>query len=209
MAGRVARICENCGLNGGFTRADDGFFYCEFCNSQANDIYDTAIDDEEFFSHYTASRNRVRPANITIAEPLSEVKPTMSQFLDHDMLDNPNIEDVMDDGVGPTQPSDFGSFRENYSYEDYYTEIRLRYVKGLQLMIQFQAVALVEKFNVSPLIIGLVGPLWLRFLASTRIMADEWADQAVHDSETQMRGKAHCPSLTNTNKSCFKYCVIS
>lgn len=196
MAGRVERTCHNCGSNVGFTRADDGFFYCGYCNSQAGDIYDTAIDEEELFSHYTASCNRVRPANITVAEPSSQVKLPTSQFLDHpDMLDHPNIEDAMDDGVGPTQPSDFGSFRENGSYENYYNEIRSNYVMGLQLMIQLQSQALIEKFNVSPLIIGLVGPLWLRFLASTRIMADEWANQAVQDSEVQTQGKARCPSL--------------
>lgn len=185
----MERICQVCGSSVGFTRADDGFFYCGYCNSQADDIFDTGLDEEQIFSHYSAKCSRVRPSNVAVVEPISQVKLSTSQFLDHsDILDHPNIEDAINDGIGPTEPSDFASSRKDYSYEDYYTEIRSRYVMGLQLMIQLQSQTLVEKFDVSPLIIGLVGPVWLRFLASTKIMADEWADQAVHDSEAQTQG---------------------
>ncbi|KAL2227868.1 TATA box-binding protein-associated factor RNA polymerase I subunit B isoform X1 [Sesamum indicum] len=190
MVGRVERICQVCGSSVGFTRSDDGFFYCGYCNSQADDIFDTGVDEEQFFSHYSANCNRVRPANAIAAEPISQVKLTTSQYLDHpDILVDDMEDDGMGDGVGPSGPSDFGSSQKNFSYEDYYSEIRSRYLTGLQVMIQLQCQALVEKFNVSPLIIGLVGTLWLRFLASTRIMADEWADQAVNDSEAQTQGE--------------------
>ncbi|XP_051149328.1 TATA box-binding protein-associated factor RNA polymerase I subunit B [Andrographis paniculata] len=177
MAGSVERICEVCGSNAGFTQADDGFFYCSYCNSQADDIFDTGIDEEQFFSHYTASCNRVRPSVALAVEPISQIKPDTSQYGD-------DMEDAMADG-----PRDFGFSRKKFSYEEYYSEIRSRYVTGLQVMIQLQCRALVEKFSVSPLIIGLVGPLWLRFLASTRVMADDWADKAVHDSESQTQGE--------------------
>ncbi|KAL0402664.1 UNVERIFIED_CONTAM: TATA box-binding protein-associated factor RNA polymerase I subunit B [Sesamum latifolium] len=190
MVGRVERICQVCGSSVGFTRSDDGFFYCGYCNSQADDIFDTGVDEEQFFSHYSASCNRVRPANAIAAEPISQVKLTTSQYLDHPDISVDDLEDDgKDDGVGPSGPSDFGSSQKNFSYEDYYSEIRSRYLTGLQVMIQLQCQALVEKFNVSPLIIGLVGTLWLRFLASTRIMADEWADQAVNASEAQTQGE--------------------
>ncbi|KAK6136699.1 hypothetical protein DH2020_029527 [Rehmannia glutinosa] len=170
--------------------SDDGFFYCGYCNSRADDIVDTGVDEEQFFSHYSASCNRVRPANANViaAEPISQVKLNTSQYLDHPDIPVDDMEDV-DDGVGPTGPSDFGSSRKKFSYEEYYSEIRSRYVSGIQVMIQLQCKALVEKFNVSPLVIGLIGPLWLRFLASTRVMADEWADRAVHDSEAQTQGE--------------------
>lgn len=191
MAGRVERICQVCGSSVGFTKADDGFFYCGYCNSQADDIFDTGLDQEQVFSQYSQSCTRARHSNVPIVESISEVKLSTSQLMDHyDMMDHPNIEDAMNDGIGPTEPRDFPSFQKNYSYKDYYTEVRSRYVMGLQLMIQLQSKALVEKFDASPLIIGLAGPLWLRFLASTKVMADEWADQAVHDSETQMEGAA-------------------
>ncbi|GFP85932.1 tata box-binding protein-associated factor RNA polymerase i subunit b [Phtheirospermum japonicum] len=154
MVGRVQRTCQDCGSNVGFSMSDDGFFYCGYCLSQADDIVDTGVDEEQVFTHY-----------------------------------NPNVPvDDAGDGVGPTGPSDFGSTKKNISYEDYYLEIRSRYLTGIQIMIQSQCKALVEEFSVSPLIIGLVGQVWLRFLASTGLMAGEWADQAVHDSEAQMKG---------------------
>lgn len=51
------------------------------------------------------------------------------------------------------------------SYEDYYQEVRERYINGFLMMITYQCDALVEKFNVTALIIGLVPPICLRFLA--------------------------------------------
>lgn len=189
MEGRVVRGCHCCGSTVGFSKSDDGFFYCGYCNTQAEDMVETGIDDEQLFSQYTASCSRVRTTNAIPAEPVSQVKVITSQFLDHpNNSDNPDMEG---DGVGPTEPSDFGSFQKEFTYEEYYSEIRLRYLKGLQIMIQLQSQALIEKFNVSPLIIGLVGPLWLRFLASTKILTDEWADSAVHDSEAQTQGAVH------------------
>ncbi|KAL3645628.1 hypothetical protein CASFOL_010808 [Castilleja foliolosa] len=186
MAGRVQRTCHQCGSNVGFRISDDGFFYCGYCNSQADDIVDTGVDEELVFNTYSQKSSiRVRPAstNVIPAEPISQVKLTTSQYLDH-----PDVPvDDEDDGVGPTGPSDFGSTKMNISYEDYYLEIRSRYLTGIQIMIQLQCKALVEEFSVSPLIVGLVGQVWLRFLASTGIMDGQWADQAVHDSEAQMK----------------------
>ncbi|KAL7099130.1 hypothetical protein ACP275_09G063200 [Erythranthe tilingii] len=89
--------------------------------------------------------------------------------------------------VEPTGPTIDFEKNNSISYDEYYSEIRSRYLNGLQFMIQLQCRALVDKFNVSPLIIGLVGPLWLRFVASTRITSDEWADQTFQDSESQIQ----------------------
>ncbi|CAL9232714.1 unnamed protein product [Arabidopsis halleri] len=71
------------------------------------------------------------------------------------------------------------------SYEDYYKETRDRYVKGLLMMITYQCDALVEKFNVTPLIIGLVGPICLRFVSLSGVFDDDWADKAILESELQ------------------------
>lgn len=177
----------------GFTKDDNDCLF--YCNSLADDIFDTAIDDEEFFRSYSASCNRVRPAIAIDAEPISEVKLSTSQFLDHS-----NFEDAVDDRVGPTQPSDFASSQKRYSYKDSCIGIRSRYVVGIQLMIQLQSQALVEKFNVNPLIIGIVGPLWLRFLASTKIMAVECADLAFRDSEAWKEGEIQICLVLNVFK---------
>ncbi|XP_023636362.1 TATA box-binding protein-associated factor RNA polymerase I subunit B isoform X2 [Capsella rubella] len=77
----------------------------------------------------------------------------------------------------------------NSSYEDYYMETRDRYVKGLLMMITYQCEALVEKFSVTPLIIGLVGPICLRFVSLSEVFDDDWADNAIRDSELQSKGE--------------------
>lgn len=74
-------------------------------------------------------------------------------------------------------------------------------------MIQLQSQALINKFNVSPLIIGPVGHIWLRFLASTRIQADEWADSAVLDSEAHTEGAVHDLFVMKFKCFCFFYVI--
>ncbi|CAA0807668.1 TATA box-binding protein-associated factor RNA polymerase I subunit B [Striga hermonthica] len=203
MAGRVSRNCQICGSDIGFTMFDDGFFYCGYCNSQADDIVDTGVDEDQLFSNYSSTYTRARrakPDDAVEPKPEPEVKLDTSQYLDHIDVPMDDLGDVgYDDGVGPTEPNDFGSSKKNISYEEYYLEIRSRYLAGIQIMIQLQCKALVEEFSVSPLIVGLIGPLWLRYLASTGIMADEWADRAVHDSESQPQGEVDeiQPSASN------------
>lgn len=189
MAGRVAGICDVCQSDAGFTKDDtDGFFYCVFCRSQAEHIRDAGIDEDGVCTQYTPRFSRARPSRAPAAdtEPVSQVKSTMSQHLDPSHFLGNMEEDVNE----PNEPRDFATPLKNYTLDDYYTDIRSRYVKGLQLMMQLQSQALVDKFGVSPLIIGIVGPLWFRFLASTKVMADGWADRAVQDSETQVQGAA-------------------
>ncbi|KAL6517349.1 hypothetical protein OROMI_033050 [Orobanche minor] len=191
MSGTVQRTCQVCGRNAGFFMSDDeGSYYCGYCNSRADDIFDTGVDEEQIFSHYSASCTRARPAsaNVIAPEPISQVKPSTSQY-DFDHPPDVSMDDV-GDGIGPTGPSDFGSSKQKISYAEYSSEIRSRYLTGIQTMIQLQCKALVEDFNVSPLIIGLMGPLWLRFLASTRITSDDWANRVFEESETQTQGEA-------------------
>ncbi|KAL5097956.1 hypothetical protein RYX36_002283 [Vicia faba] len=87
----------------------------------------------------------------------------------------------------PSTPVDFGGSNVPSS-EDYNNEIRLRYVFGLQIMIELQCEALVKEFKVTPLICGLVGPIWLRFVAKTGVFDEDWANKVLHDSEMQKEG---------------------
>jgi hypothetical protein len=95
--------------------------------------------------------------------------------------------DYNDDGVfGPTEPEDFGGLsKAKLSYEDYYNEVRIKYVLGMGLMIRLQCEALVEKFNVTPLIVGVASTVWLRFLLTTGVFKDSWANDVLIDSEMQ------------------------
>ncbi|XP_006395748.2 TATA box-binding protein-associated factor RNA polymerase I subunit B [Eutrema salsugineum] len=85
-------------------------------------------------------------------------------------------------------------------FEDYYKQVRDRYVNGFLMMITFQCDALVEKFNVTPLIIGLVGPICLRLVALSGVFDDGWADKAVHDSERRSQGEVRCVKRRNGDK---------
>lgn len=219
MADTLAWTCQTCG-NVGMADGSDGFYYCLQCGSQAEDIIDTGVADEDFADKggdaggplYLASHRRHRHAKAIKAEPISQSQSLInatihSQFwasltLDDDCEENPNrvkikTEEVnyhdsagpFSDGLGPTGPEDFGSVgKVDPSFEDYYNEIRIRYVMGLQLMIESQCEVLVRKFKVSPLICGLAGTVWLRFVASTRVFDDAWVDEAINESESQHEG---------------------
>lgn len=91
--------------------------------------------------------------------------------------------------MGPTGPGDFGpgSGRE-IGYDEYYSELRMRYVMGVQMMVQMQCKALVEVFGVSPLVRGLAGTVWLRLVAVARVFDDNWADECIQESESQKDG---------------------
>lgn len=61
--------------------------------------------------------------------------------------------------------------------------IRARYVQGLQVMLQRQCEALVEQFGVGPLICGLAGTIWLRYVAASQVLDDGWARKVITESK--------------------------
>ncbi|KAM7273446.1 hypothetical protein ACFE04_028110 [Oxalis oulophora] len=97
------KYCDNVGL----TLAEDGYYYCNLCAAQSQDFIDTSVADEEFGGPgaiYTASlRRSCRPSQSqqpTTTSIKSESQQFFSQFT--------NQTPPLDDGVGPTQPEDFG-----------------------------------------------------------------------------------------------------
>ncbi|KAI8023753.1 TATA box-binding protein-associated factor RNA polymerase I subunit B [Camellia lanceoleosa] len=188
MDDRVNLTCHACG-NLGFADGSDGFFYCLRCGSQAEDIVDTAVADEDFVDPgagagafggiYLGRPPRPTPPAVK-AQPNSP-SPPQSQFWEsHNALKTMRRK---------RRVGDFGLCSRSVSYDDYYSEIRLRYVMGFQIMIQMQCKALVENFRVNPVIYGLAGTIWLRFVAFTRVFDDNWADEAIHESESQKEGQ--------------------
>ncbi|XP_030449587.1 TATA box-binding protein-associated factor RNA polymerase I subunit B [Syzygium oleosum] len=199
-------MCPRCG-GIGFADGSDGFFYCVHCGTQADDIVDTGVADEDFVDKgggddhdgrgalYLASHRRRRhhlPA--AKPEPYHSQPQMWDQLTLTPQLKTPKKEEGVDhDGIGPTEPEDFGNpgsaRRRAIGYEDYYNEVRIRYVMGLQTMVQLQCEALVREFGATPLICGIAGPIWLRFVAGTRVFSDEWADETFHESEMQTQGE--------------------
>ncbi|KAJ9555760.1 hypothetical protein OSB04_010374 [Centaurea solstitialis] len=184
MSNELGLECQVCGFVG-LEDGNDGFFYCQRCGSQADGIRDTAVDnDDMILTKENVGSIVQRRVPVVKTEPLFSQSQPPSQFW----------ETLRDDGeagngVGPIEPADFGRDPTTLSYEDYYSEIRMRYVMGVQIMIELQVKALVEKFNVCPIIVGMVEPVWLRFVASTRIFNDDWADEVVNESESQVQGE--------------------
>lgn len=195
---RLTLTCHMCD-NVGFDVAEDGFYYCSHCGSQAEDIIDTGVADEDFVNKgggmdgaiYSAKHTR----HIAIkVEPLSQSQSIFqSQLLDNsNHVKKEELDEDMVDGVGPIGPSDFGSGMGGSivpSFEAFSNEVRMRYVLGVQLMIEFQCQALVEKFEVSPLVCGLAGTIWLRYVSGSRVFDDKWADDVYIDSENQKPGQ--------------------
>ncbi|XP_043723759.1 TATA box-binding protein-associated factor RNA polymerase I subunit B-like [Telopea speciosissima] len=204
--------CHACG-NVEFDNSD-GFYYCRRCGSQADDIMETGVADEDFMNVSDArgaiylSSNR-RPSqrqhqhhSVVKTEPFSDnfLPSSHSQSQSHfwrslTQTDNqysnkpikreqPDVEESK-----PSVPYDFASTPTDLapSPEQYCSEIRIRYVMGIQLMIQFQCQALVDQFSVSPLICGLAGVIWMRFVAASRVFDVGWADKVIEDSEVSQK----------------------
>ncbi|XP_047323956.1 TATA box-binding protein-associated factor RNA polymerase I subunit B [Impatiens glandulifera] len=199
--------CHACG-NIGFADGGDGFFYCTRCGSQTEDIVDTAVAEEDLIMDKTAdgggggiylhSHRRQKSSQVQIkteymSQPQSQFWASLRDGEDEPppsmsgrVKTEPEDYYYDGDGMGPTEPEDFGS--RALTHDDFYTEIRMRYVMGIQIMIQMQCKALVQKFKVSPLICGFSGSLFMRFVLSTGVFSDEWADEAILESESQKEG---------------------
>ncbi|XP_062083077.1 TATA box-binding protein-associated factor RNA polymerase I subunit B isoform X2 [Humulus lupulus] len=229
MADSTAFTCQTCG-NVGMVDGADGFFYCLQCGSQAEDIFDTDVGDEDFVDKgvgggaiYLASHRRQRHNSTINPDTISQSQSQFNASIHSQFWSSLTLEDKEEtpsrvknksegvdynyssgpfsDSIGPTGPEDFGSIGVLVpSFEDYYNEIRIRYIMGLQLMIEFQCEALVREFKVSPLICGLAGTIWLRFVAATRVFDDGWVDEAINESENQHEGE-----LPNDFKPRTKY----
>ncbi|XP_027366571.1 TATA box-binding protein-associated factor RNA polymerase I subunit B [Abrus precatorius] len=200
----TCQTCNNVGLGDG----SDGFFYCLRCGCQYEDVIDTAVDDDDIFNKggetggaavYLASHQRQRSVAIKV-EPISQYDSfydSQSNFVRnlgledetpqrdyHGQVKSEEFDYAQFDQASPSVPADFGGLKVP-SFEDYHNEIRMRYVMGLQMMIELQCEALVKEFKVTPLICGLIGPIWLRFVSRTGVFDDDWPDKVIHDSEMQ------------------------
>ncbi|KAF8111591.1 hypothetical protein N665_0074s0118 [Sinapis alba] len=181
-------ICNSCD-NESFEE-EDGFFYCLQCGVRADDIIATAFDDEDLagdgrggtYSQLNTRRIATQPTQPSHpSEETNRYSQFRSQLKSASKIAQPNGNG---DLGGPTEPEDFGAVAA-LSYEDCYQQTRERYANGLIMMITYQCDALVERFNVTPLIIGLVAPICLRFLALSGAFDQDWADNAIRDSELQ------------------------
>lgn len=179
--------CGGCGGRD-FQGDDDGYYYCVLCGSQSQDLIHTATADEDLLaegglynSHYT--RRLSQPQNPNPPKSRLQLSQELEQALGAPAgKDEATVKFVTFDDDEVSEPRDFGS-GSCYDKEKLADGIRLRYVEGLQVMLQNQCEALVEKFGVSPYVVGIVGSIWLRYVATMRVLADDWPDKAIEESE--------------------------
>ncbi|CAN1187836.1 TATA box-binding protein-associated factor RNA polymerase I subunit B [Linum perenne] len=197
--------CDSCGGRDFFE--NDGFYYCRDCGTQADGRTVTGLADEDFIDKtgrggggllYNA-RNTRRSQQTTLSQgteaDLSSqlwYRLTQEDEQENDKGLTPKEEksssyyDPDLDMTGPSEPGDFGEGATGeLENEHFCNEVRIRYVTGLQRIVQLQCEALVEEFGVSPLIVGVVSSVWLRFVAVSGVFRDEWANDTVLESESQ------------------------
>lgn len=189
--------CQNCG-NVGLEDGDDGFFYCTQCSSQAEDFMDTGVADEDFLDRtgnpfgglYSARHTRRINTSVVKPEPLSQPLDGIFPYYEPFSQSQTKTEAHDVDAMETVGLEDF-TFNGRNNEEDYYGGIRLRYVMGLQRMIELQCEALVRELKVNPLICGLAGTIWLRFLAGTQVFNDDCADQTFAFDESEIRQQGY------------------
>ncbi|CAI0448047.1 unnamed protein product [Linum tenue] len=200
----IKLVCQVCCRRRRFCQ-NEGFYYCEECGTQAEGINATGVADEDIdktgggglYNVRSARHTKATPSQPTNVEPdhSSQLWYRFTQELEGSKEITPKKELNRDsdsdcDANGPTEPADFGAEATGkLDYADYYNEVRIRYMMGMQWMIQLQCEALVEKFNVSPLICGVASAVWLRFVAFSGVCKDAWANDTLTESETQNWGE--------------------
>ncbi|XP_020113039.1 TATA box-binding protein-associated factor RNA polymerase I subunit B isoform X2 [Ananas comosus] len=197
--------CDGCGASE-FDGGDDGFYYCRHCGSQSQDVVDTGCADEDvvgdgsgrgalysFFHH----RSRPSAAAATPSAPkLSREDILRSLARSVASLKSGDEEEEERGGKGEgerpyafeeeegEEPRDFGAGPGlGADAEAAGAAIRARYVQGLQVMLQRQCEALVEQFGVGPLICGLAGTIWLRYVAASQVLDKGWARKVITESK--------------------------
>nr|CAD1831098.1 unnamed protein product [Ananas comosus var. bracteatus] len=201
--------CDGCGASE-FDGGDDGFYYCRHCGSQSQDVVDTGCADEDVVGDgsgrgalYSFFHHRSRPSAAAAAAAATPSAPKLSR---EDLLRSlaRSVASMKSDDEEGEERGGKGEGERPYAFEEEEGEeprdfgagpgpgadaeaagaaIRARYVQGLQVMLQRQCEALVEQFGVGPLICGLAGTIWLRYVAASQVLDEGWARKVITESK--------------------------
>ncbi|KAH7277921.1 hypothetical protein KP509_38G015700 [Ceratopteris richardii] len=196
-------LCNICGaddLQGG----DDGYFYCSACGSQSQQ-YQEQLLDFEAMAGYTKRTRRTCTAPEEVA---GDVAIADDEALPH----LPSSQNALFSRLGfgdssnlwENIPSEWATGNLNANQPPQSTDpmetmdadahtIRTLYIEGLQHIMQLQCETLVQDFKASPYICGVFGAIWLRFVAFTRVLENNWAREAIQieDARGKKRTKPH------------------
>ncbi|CAM6012494.1 unnamed protein product [Sphagnum balticum] len=145
-------------------RGDDGFWYCRVCGAQSQDFLEEAFDHDDV---HLFNVRHIREKNPGIAK-IEQTGPVLPESL---------VAHTLNSQVGLSQADKLSS------------KIRSVYVEGMQILLQLQCEALVQKFGVNPLVCGIAGPIWMRFVASTCVFEKGWANEVLLDKESKLEDK--------------------
>ncbi|XP_022683731.1 TATA box-binding protein-associated factor RNA polymerase I subunit B isoform X2 [Setaria italica] len=177
--GTIRLVCDNCSIADDYSAddAEDGQYTCRTC-SAVHATQATAADPHDFPVTGSISVRRVatQPTipNLATRTPAPyprtpHAKPAPAAF---------------DDFVEPSEPRDFAPGAGAWGQpEDLAARVRLRYVRGLQVILQRQLQVLVEQHRVDALVCGVAGTIWLRWVAASRVFDDMWARQVLADHD--------------------------
>jgi hypothetical protein len=177
--GTIHLVCDNCHTADDYCAddAEDGQYTCRTC-SAVHATQATAADPHDFpvTGNISVRRVATQPTipNLATRTPAPyprtpHAKPTPSAF---------------DDFVEPSEPRDFAPGAGAWGQpEDLAARLRLRYVRGLQVILQRQLQVLVEQHRVDALVCGVAGTIWLRWVAASRVFDDMWARQVLADHD--------------------------
>ncbi|KAL3691095.1 hypothetical protein R1sor_004746 [Riccia sorocarpa] len=200
--------CQECGSQE-MTTGADGSFYCQSCGAQNRNYLEEAFDVDEghmFNTRYVretrAAATQIESQIATAATQRSDVpaeifagsQALFSQPLSQDNYDLSLTPYGVESGTTPSQTgrmrgSDLTDKRQIILKEELSDDIRKSYVEGVQKILLLQCETLVKEFSVTPLICGIIGPLWLRYVASTRVFEQAWADEALEVAEVRERSR--------------------
>lgn len=201
----MAGLCGVCGSTD-MTSGGDGFTYCNRCGSQSQNFLDEAFDYEDahmFNARHRRDRNVARNEQIAAMESQHNLKASQQasylgtqEDLAYLQQTDFNSQFASQLGLFPevgtqSQVPDTdqkGSVDSQLGLSDsdkLAAHVRRVYVEGLQILLQMQCEVLVERWGVNPLVCGIVGPVWLKFLESTCVFEKGWADEALLVAEAQ------------------------
>lgn len=202
------------------TTGVDGSYFCQSCGAQNENYIEEAFDNDDahvFTARFVretrvgASQNEEQVKSQIPPEIFAGSQAFISQPPPGLASQSPlgdvygsvyGIGSGAGSGAGPSQASQLLSSQfglasqksqrqQPIDKETLSNSIRKSYVEGIQKILFLQCEALVKEFDVTPLICGIVGPIWLRYLASTRVFEEAWADEALEvaeDRESKRKG---------------------
>ncbi|KAG0461280.1 hypothetical protein HPP92_021577 [Vanilla planifolia] len=173
----------------------DGFFYCTQCGSQSQSHIATETDMDDVFGSaggvgalYSLYNSRAAPRySVPQANPCSSLSKKNELF--RSLMQSADGSAKEESKASPYGFEEKLSSPQDFGYQGWQDPgkavgvTRLRYVQGLQVMLQLQCEALVENFGVSPLVCGIAMTVWLRYVANSTIFADDWVERMIDEAK--------------------------